>query len=253
MKVIILGSGSKGNSTLLMDNCNKILIDVGFSYPKMKLLLSKYDLSPSDINGIVVTHTHKDHILGLSSFVKKNHTKVYANNLLYHELLKDIPEDYLCLIDDDFMLDKMHFELIHTSHDAIGSVGFVIEEDNHCLVYITDTGYINESNFSKLKNKDLYIMESNHDIAMLMDGPYPYILKQRIVGDKGHLSNEMAGEYLNDFIGSRTKKIVLIHLSEINNDEKIAVKTIESIMGNKLDHVTLEVAHQEESLYVGEL
>lgn len=253
MKTIILGSGSKGNSTLLIENNLKILIDVGFSYPKMKMLLEKYDYEPSMIDAILITHTHKDHIAGLSSFVKKNSIKVYANDVLYKELSKIIDEENLVLVDNEFNIENLCITTIKTSHDSDGSVGFIIEIDNKSIVYITDTGYINQRNLKKIINKNLYIIESNHDVSMLMNGPYPYILKQRVLSDKGHLSNELAGTYLRDIIGINTKKIVLAHLSETNNCVDIAINTNKEIIGDKLSDIDLLVALQDETLDLGEI
>ena len=250
MRAIVLGSGSKGNSTLLIGNNKKILIDVGFSYPKMVDLLNQYDYKPNDIDAILITHTHKDHIIGLSSFLKKNMIPVYTNKLMYDELLKNIKIDTMIVNDEDFDIDEFKIEIIHTSHDAKGSVGFVISTGKSSLVYITDTGYINSSFLKKMRNKRVYIFESNHDIKMLMNGPYPYILKQRVVSDKGHLSNEQAANYLNDLIGRKTKLIVLAHLSEINNTPDIALKTIKSIIKN---NVEVKTAFQNESLDIGEI
>ena len=250
MRAIVLGSGSKGNSTLLIGKNKKILIDVGFSYPKMKELLNNYDVNPQDIDAIIVTHTHKDHIIGLSSFLKKNMTPVYTNALMYDELIKNINTDNVVVNDEDFDIDEFKIEVIHTSHDAVGSVGFVINDDNSDLVYVTDTGYINKTYLKKLINKNVYIFESNHDINMLMTGPYPYILKQRVVSDKGHLSNEQSGNYLKELIGDNTKKIVLAHLSEVNNTPDIALKTVKTILNRD---ITIEIALQNESLDVGEI
>ena len=251
MKAIILGSGSKGNSTLLISDKKKILIDVGFSYPKMKMLLNNYNTNFDEIDGILVTHTHKDHISGLSSIVKKHHIKVYTNIIMYQELIKLIDEDSIIICEDEYQIASFNISTIHTSHDAIGSVGFIITDNDNSLVYITDTGYINQCYMEKLMNKNLYIMESNHDIQLLMTGPYPYILKQRVVGDKGHLSNEMAGNYLKQIIGNDTKKIVLAHLSETNNEPDIAINTISSIVPLKENNIALLVAKQDESIDVG--
>jgi len=253
MKTIILGSGSKGNSTLLIENNLKILIDVGFSYPKMKMLLEQNNYDPSMIDGILITHTHKDHISGLSTFVKKNNVKVYVNEIIFQELSKTIDENNLILIDNEFNIGNLYITTIKTSHDSDGSVGFVIENDNKSIVYITDTGYINQKNLKKLVNKNLYIFESNHDVSMLMNGPYPYILKQRVLSDKGHLSNELAGTYLRDIIGINTKKIVLAHLSETNNCVELAINTNREIIGDKINNIELLVALQDETLDLGEL
>ena len=251
MRVIILGSGSKGNSTLLIGNNKKILIDVGFSYPKMLMNLNAYNVKPSDIDAILITHTHKDHIAGLSTFIKKNNTLVYTNNKMLPELLKLISEDYIKIMDDEYSIGEFNIETIHTSHDAPGSVGFIINNDNSNVVYVTDTGYINKKYLDKLVNKNTYIFESNHDINMLMTGPYPYILKQRVLSDKGHLSNELSGNYLKEIIGDKTKRVILAHLSEINNTPEIALKTVKSIINN--DKIEINTASQNECFDLGEL
>ena len=251
MRAIILGSGSKGNSTLLIGDNKKILIDVGFSYPKMLMNLKEYDVEPKDIDAIILTHTHKDHIAGLSTFVKKNNVSVYTNEKMLPEVLKIINEDMVKVMEDEYSIGEFNILAIHTSHDAPGSVGFVISDDYSNLVYVTDTGYINKTYLKKLVNKNVYIFESNHDINMLMTGPYPYILKQRVLSDKGHLSNELAGNYLKELIGNNTKKIILAHLSEINNTPEIALETVTKIIDN--NSIFIDTALQNECFDIGEL
>lgn len=250
MRAIILGSGSKGNSTLLIGKNKKILIDVGFSYPKMIKLLEEFNLEPKDIDAILITHTHKDHIGGLATFVKKNMTTVYTNTTMFKDLKKIVNEELMNVNDDDFDIDEFHIEVFHTSHDAPGSVGFIINNADKSLVYVTDTGYINEKFIKRLKNKNVYIFESNHDIKMLMEGPYPFMLKQRVVSDKGHLSNEQSGNYLKEIIGDKTKKIILAHLSETNNTPEIALKTVSDILNTD---ISIETAYQDISVDVGEI
>lgn len=250
MRAIILGSGSKGNSTLLIGKNKKILIDVGFSYPKMINLLEEYSIEPQDIDAILITHTHKDHIGGLSSFVKRNKTKVYTNSKMLEDIKSIINEDDLIINDEAFNLDEFDIDMFYTSHDAVGSVGYIIKSNNTTIVYVTDTGYINRDNLDKLRNKNIYIFESNHDINMLMTGPYPYILKQRVVSDKGHLSNEQSGNYLKELIGKNTKRIILAHLSEINNTSEIAYKTVKTIINQD---IKIDTALQNESLDIGEI
>ena len=252
MKTIVLGSGSKGNSTLIIGSNKKLLIDVGFSYPKMKMLLNSYDIAFDDIDGILITHTHKDHILGLKSVVSKHHIKVFTNIVMYQELIKIIDEEDIIINEDEYSIGEFNISVIHTSHDALGSVGFIINDNINSMVYITDTGYINERYMERLMNKNLYIIESNHDVEMLMTGPYPYILKQRVVSDKGHLSNEMAGNYLKEIIGIDTKKIVLAHLSETNNKENIAMDTINSLVPIIENNISLLVAKQDKSIDIGD-
>lgn len=131
----------------------------------------------------------------------------------------------------------MSITVIKTSHDAPGSVGFIIKSNDSSLVYITDTGYINNKYFDVLKNHNLYVLESNHDVEMLMNGKYPYHLKKRILGDKGHLSNADASYYLSEFIGSKTNTIVLAHLSDDNNTYESAIKTINGVLASKNKNV----------------
>ena len=250
MRAIIFGSGSKGNSTLLIGKNKKMLIDVGFSYPKMLKDLKEFEVLPQDIDAILITHTHADHTCGLSTFIKKNNTVVYSNEKMLPELSKIVPEELIRVEDDEYSIGEFNITCIHTSHDAVGSVGFIINNDNSDLVYVTDTGYINKTYLKKLVNKDIYIFESNHDINMLMTGPYPYILKQRVLSDKGHLSNELAGEYLKELVGKKTKKIILAHLSEINNTPEIALDTVKKILNN--NKIEIDTALQHEIYDVGE-
>ena len=247
MKAIILGSGSKGNSTLLVTDNKIILIDVGFSYPKTKMLLENNNYSLDDIDFILITHEHKDHISGLASLVKHAKKNVYIPSSMFKAINKVVPQEYIVTIDDDkFQIDDVTIRFLHTSHDALYPVGFLIE-DTSSLVYMTDTGYISKNNLEYMKDKELYIIESNHDTKMLMNGPYPYVLKQRVVSDTGHLSNEMTGKYLKNLIGKNTKKIVLAHLSETNNLEELAIQTVNDIIESRVE---VEAARQNESMMV---
>lgn len=147
-------------------------------------------------------------------------------------MFKDLPflEDYehILILFDDIEIDTLKIENIKTSHDTTDSRGYIISENGASIVNITDTGYINQKNFKKISNKNVYIMESNHDIEMLMHGKYPAWLKQRMLSDTGHLSNEASSYYLSKIIGSSTKMIILAHLSEENNTPELALKQIEN-------------------------
>ena len=124
------------------------------------------------------------------------------------------------------MINDLEIDIIKTSHDAPDSQGFVLTNNNSSLVYITDTGYINIKYHEKLKNRNLYIFESNHDIEMLNNGKYPFHLRKRILSDKGHLSNYDSAKYLAEFIGDNTKYVLLAHLSEDNNTYELAYETL---------------------------
>lgn len=247
MKVKVLASGSKGNSTLIQTEKLKILIDMGVTYQYLASELEKVNVSPKELDAILITHTHGDHIKGLSSLVKKTNLRVYALEEMVEDLAKKIPKENIFLYDNPLILEDLKINLIRISHDVEG-VGFVFEEKNHSLVYITDTGYINEKYFPLLKNREVYIMESNHDEEMVMEGPYPYILKQRLISDKGHLSNNTTANYLLEVVGEKTKKIILAHISENNNTEKLALETTKNLLEKNHIHKEIIAAKQYESL-----
>lgn len=215
MKVKVLASGSKGNVTYVEDKNTRLLIDIGMRCIYVEEKLKEMDVEPKSINGILITHTHTDHIQGLKTFARKYNTKVYISPKMESEIdAKNI--EYLT---KEMTIGDIDIKVFKTSHD-VPSVGYILKDE---LVYITDTGYINNKYFDMLKNKKIYIMESNHDIEMLEEGPYPYHLKQRVWSDKGHLSNKMSAEYLSNLIGDNTYAVVLAHLSEINNKEELAI------------------------------
>ena len=252
MLVTIFASGSEGNITLLQINDKKILIDIGMNYKYLSESLSSYNLLPSDITHLLITHGHKDHIGALDTFIKKNNPLIYISKdaLKEVQLLKEY--DNISLEDNKFNIDEdIVIETIHTSHDAKGSRGYIITYKDHDMVYITDTGYINQKNISKMSNKEVYIIESNHNTEMLMHGRYPNWLKHRVISDEGHLSNEQTSFYLTRLIGNRTKKVVLAHLSKENNTPEIALDTITSTLKNEgIKLKDIECAKQRDRLEI---
>ncbi len=249
MKITILGSGSKGNSTLVEIGDTKILIDVGFSYRVLKEKLGNINVNPKDIDYIFITHDHADHIYGLSTFLKIYNPYVYMSPLIAKIYFNEKYEK-LRYLKENIEIKGISITLIPTSHDATDSTGFLIEYNSESLVYITDTGYIPSKLLSKINNKTYYVIESNHDIDMLINGKYPPYLQKRILGDSGHLSNELCGVYLSKIIGNKTKKIVLAHLSEENNSASVALNTVTDLLKYNTGNYTLETASQTEILEV---
>ena len=248
MKIKVLASGSKGNCSYIETASARFLIDIGITYQKLKQELEKMNLEINDIDFLFLTHAHNDHTSGLKVLLKHSDLKVFANKLIIKELTTEIPKDRLLLYENNFKIFSTNITIFNTSHDAKGSVGFLITDSNISLVYITDTGYLNRKYFSILKNKDIYYMESNHYEKMLMEGPYPYYLKQRIISDEGHLSNKTAASYLKRLIGSTTKYIILAHLSGHNNKEDLADQATNEIV-HELDlHPKVLIAKQNEAL-----
>ena len=220
MRVKVLSSGSKGNTTYIETDDAKILIDCGNSCRYVVNKLKEMGISNKDIDAIFITHTHVDHIKGLRVFLKNNPTLVFVTKGMLKDL--DFLKEYIVLDKDTIYYKDLVINVIKTSHDAPDSVGYIINSGDKSLAYITDTGYINTRYHEILSNRDLYIMESNHDIEMLTNSSYPFSVRQRILGDKGHLSNYDSSRYLASFVGNRTKCIVLAHLSEENNTEQLA-------------------------------
>jgi len=229
MKIKVLASGSKGNCTYVETKKQKILIDIGVTLSYLTRELEEISLTPNDLSAILITHSHSDHIKGLQSLVKRTNLPVYITEGMRQDLLEKIPESNIRILSSENEIEDLVVECIPTSHD-VESVGYLIHEGDTSLVYITDTGYINRKYLNNLANRDIYIIESNHDEKMLMDGPYPYILKQRIISDKGHLSNTTVASYLTKLVGEKTKYIVLAHLSENNNTEDLAYQTTKNML-----------------------
>ena len=232
MKVCVLASGSEGNSTYVEVGSHKILIDLGMNLKYINGKLEELDITPNEIDTVLISHVHKDHIGCLENFIKKYDPIVYMSKYMYNELPEDNTVklyDNIEFYDNDFYIDNIKIELIKTSHDTEDSRGFIITENDKSVVYITDTGYLNQKFFNKLKDKNIYLFESNHDVEMLINGRYPKWLKDRVVGPYGHLSNKDASIYLSKIIGDNTKKIMLMHLSKENNTPEVALNTINEI------------------------
>ena len=247
MKICVLASGSEGNSTFLSTDHHKILIDIGKNVKYITDRLKEINEQPENIDAIIISHTHNDHVAALERFVKKYHTKVYMTQKMFFDLTNLEHYDNIIMYEDNIYLDTLKITSIKTSHDVTDSRNFIIEEKENSVVYLTDTGYLNRKYFDLLRNKEYYLFESNHDIPMLMNGPYPKWLKTRVLGTSGHLSNKDASFYLTKLIGNNTKKIVLMHLSHKNNTEEKAMQMIhETFKEYNIEFDNITCAKQKE-------
>lgn len=255
MKVCVLSSGSKGNSTLVITDKVKILIDLGTTTSYVEAALNNLNVDIKEISHILITHSHVDHIKGLKVFIKRYNPVILVTEDMKNVLEKELGNfRYEYYEDKKAIIGDLTVNVIKTSHDAEESIGFVLTNNNSSMVYITDTGYINQKYFKILSNNNLYVLESNHDIKMLMDGPYPYYLKQRVQGDKGHLSNKQASDYLCKFIGDNTRKIVFAHISEHNNSYEKVIETFnEELSKNDMKFDDVLIAKQNEATEVIEV
>ncbi len=247
MRIQVIASGSKGNCTFLESNNTKLLIDAGVNYTRIKKALEKINVNPSSLDGIIISHTHSDHVGGLASLIKKINTPVFIKEELKEEIRKIIPEEQIIIVENNnLIINDFNIEIINASHD-VPAFGFIINDGRAKIMYLTDTGYINRKYYKMLENLDAYIIESNHDEKMLMEGPYPYILKQRVISDKGHLSNNYTGHFLERTIGDKTKYIILAHLSEKNNTEELALEQVKNVIKDVYDKKIVIAKQYEET------
>ncbi len=250
MDIHILASGSKGNATYIKTPKTKLLIDAGISHRQIKLRLEAQNLTLDGLDGLLLTHEHSDHTKGLKQTIKQTNVPLYTGLKTYRKVKDTIPETTTHIPiepDQPFMFNDLIITPLKTSHDAVESFGFIIQEEDKRLVYITDTGYLEQADFYKIKNAETYIMESNYDVTMLFDSERPYYLKKRIDSVKGHLSNDDAAYYLTKLIGKNTKHIVLAHPSLECNTEACALNTLHTVFeayDTPLNNIAVHVAKQ---------
>ncbi len=249
LKFVSLISGSSGNSTIVSDEHTTLLIDCGMSGKRLIQSLEIIGLSPCDIDGVLVTHEHSDHVQGVGVIARKFGFKIYGSNgTLSCMNTGKISDEQLIPVscDCDFEIGSIGIKPFLIPHDANEPFGYSFHADNKKVSIATDIGCINDYILENLKGSESVILESNHDIEMLRYGSYPYELKRRILGNTGHLSNESAAETAVKLVNSGTTHIMLGHLSVENNLPDIAyMTTANSFSENNIileKDVTLKVA-----------
>lgn len=238
LRVSILASGSSGNITYIESDKKKLLVDCGLSGKKTTELLSQINRTPQELDGILITHEHRDHVHGVGVMARKYNLDIYANEQTWQAMSPIIgnikmEQKHLFEMGTTMSIGDIDIESFGVSHDAIAPQFYNFHKDNKSFVMLTDTGYVSDRMRGIVANADAYLFESNHDLDMLRMGRYPWSLKQRILGDKGHLSNEDGALALSEVIGDNTKRIYLGHLSKDNNMKEIAYGTVESILKEK--------------------
>jgi phosphoribosyl 1,2-cyclic phosphodiesterase len=222
-------SGSEGNCALLSCGGTHLLLDAGISRRRIARSLAQLELSLSDVAGLLITHEHSDHICGVTTLTKYDRLPIYALPGTARQLACRIAgtEALLHSISQPFELGDFRVTPFSTSHDAAQSAGFRFDCADGSVGLLTDTGYVTDAAKQALTGVDLLVLESNHDVETLRSGPYPYPLKERILGQRGHLSNEAAADFAVQMALSGTSAFVLAHLSRENNTPVMALNTVE--------------------------
>lgn len=257
MKLCSIASGSSGNCICVGNECTTILIDAGISGKKIEAGLNEIDMTTKEINGILVTHEHSDHIKGLGVLARKYGIPIYTTASTRDAILETtavgkISEDLFQVIQPDQPLCIGDLEVSPFSiyHDAADPVGYRVNHNGQSIAVATDMGHYDDYIVKHLQGLDALLLESNHDVNMLQVGSYPYYLKRRILGERGHLSNESAGQLLCKVLHDKIKTILLGHLSLENNYEALAYETVcsEITMGDnpyKSSDFKISVAHRD--------
>jgi len=234
MQICTLASSSSGNSALLIHEQIRLLIDAGISLRRLSKSMKEINISLEDLDGILITHEHSDHICGLPMICKKYSIPVFApagvaEGILEfnHEL-----EPFLQIIPVGipFSLGNVTISAFHTPHDVRESVGYRITANKRVFAIATDLGHVSAEVLTALIGTDTVILEANHDANMLKTGPYPFSLKKRILSDYGHLSNRMCGILAKRLYEEGTKCIILAHMSKENNTPDLAYAAVDDAL-----------------------
>ncbi len=232
IKICSLSSGSKGNSLFIETPHTRVLIDIGLSALQIRRSLEAIGVEPSSIQAIVVTHAHADHIRGAGVFARKYHTPIHAHPETLDAMTRLFRgTETLVPWNSDFTIGDLHFTPFPLSHDAFPTVGYRLQAGQRTLTVCTDLGVVTNEVRENLRGADLVVLESNHDPDMLINGPYPWELKERIASRVGHLSNHDTGLLLKEILNGRIKHILLAHLSEENNTPELARNTVLEYLG----------------------
>ncbi len=227
LRLTMLGSGSTGNAALVSRGDTHVLVDVGLSGRETKRRLVECGIRPEQISAIVLSHEHEDHSRGVMAFCKTLDLPVFVTDAAFQASGLVLPNGNRQKIECGFSFEVcgILFTPFSVPHDAADPIAFTIESDGIKIAIVVDLGYISNLTIERLKNCDAIALESNHDLAMLRVGPYPWSLKQRVMSRRGHLSNESVAEYLSSAFDGRARHLVLAHLSKKNNLPELALRS----------------------------
>ncbi len=245
LAVCVLASGSKGNAIYISDGFTSILVDAGFSAIEIKRRLKSRGLNPKEINAILVTHEHSDHIQAVGVLSRQLQLPVYVNRKIKNisSLASTVHEIRTFTSGLPFQINNLVVHPFAVSHDAADPVGFTIGQNGKRIGLATDLGTVTPPVMENLKDCHLLIVEANHDLDMLVNGPYPWTLKQRIQSRSGHLSNKQSKNLLRELQHRRLQHVILAHLSEINNTPRKVLDEISTAFTRKAPRLTVASQH----------
>lgn len=232
MQVHILASGSTGNSVFIEMGGKKFLVDIGISARRIEQGLAGIGVQAAGLDGVFITHEHSDHIKGLDVFIRRHQIPVYTRPDTWAHIACRNKLPFECCRDlgDGMDIGPVKIKPFQISHDAADPVGFCFYHQNNKCVLATDMGMVTPVVEQSIANADVLILESNHDVDMVKNGSYPYFLKNRILGDQGHLSNHQAGTLLSRIDRKSHMQVFLAHLSQENNIPGLADRTVSAIL-----------------------
>ena len=249
MRFSVLASGSKGNACYIETENSRILIDAGLSCRELMKRMEIVGLSVSNLDAIIITHEHSDHIKGAGPISRKFNSVVYSNSSTIKRCIRSLGNTS---VNDQFKtgelfrINDITIKTYAKDHDAVDPMGLVVSSNGSKLGILTDVGKSTSLLENLLHGCTGLLLEFNHDVEMLESGPYPYYLKERIKGPNGHLSNEQAGKLLKRLSQKSLKHVVLAHLSEVNNTpEKALTKARESLLECNMDNIPVHVSYQD--------
>jgi len=245
LEYAVLYSGSSGNCSYIREDDAILLIDAGVSAKRIKEGLAAHGLNLEQVQGILLTHEHTDHVVGLKQLVDRHGITVYTNEGTLGAIApkyRPTKTEAIVFMPETFKHPAFSIEItsLSISHDVVDGRFYIFENEASKLVYITDTGYVPEKYYEQMSNADGYIIESNHDPDTLMNSRYPWHIRQRILSDKGHLSNADCGNVLRHIVGRRTQVVTLAHLSEENNRPDTAANNVNNVFA-KMNRTDIDV------------
>ena len=248
LKFCSLYSGSSGNSLFVETPNSKILIDAGVSTKKIETALNDLEVDIHDIDAVLITHEHSDHVKGLGTLAKKFDIPIYANQETWDampEITEKVQLENQNFFKPDEKFDIGDLKILPFSipHDAANPCGFNLFYKNQKISIATDLGHIDNNIFSNIKDSKFMLLEANYEPEILKVSRYPYMLKQRIAGPHGHLSNIEAGQTISHLFGKELKEVMLGHLSKENNFPEMAYKTVaEELIHNNIDTNDIKIS-----------